>query len=83
MVFGMTQILQRSPVRWQLVGDEEVRSETLFLQQFAYQPERSLLVPARLNQDIKHLTLAIHRPPQNHALAVDRHEHFVEVPPGV
>ena len=81
MVSGKTQILERSTVGRQLVGDERVRSEALFLQQFAYQSERSLLVPARLNLDIQHLTFAIHRSPQVHALAVDRHEHFVEVPP--
>ncbi len=83
MAPGKTQILQRSTVRRQLVGDEGVRSETLFLQQFAFQSERSLLVPAGLTQDIQYLALAIYRPLQNHELAVDRHKYLVEVPPCV
>ena len=50
MTAGKTEILEGGTVRWQLVGDEGVRHEALFLQQFAYQFERGLLVPAGLDQ---------------------------------
>ena len=42
-------------------------------------PSDHSLAPAA----IRHFSLAIHRPPQIHALAIDRHEHFVQVPPGI
>ena len=38
------EIAQRSTVRWQFIGDEGIRNEALFLQQFAYQFQRRLLV---------------------------------------
>ena len=63
MMAGKAQILERGTVRWQFVGNDRVRDEALFLQQFAHQSKCSLLVPAGLDQDIKYLSFAIHRPP--------------------
>jgi hypothetical protein len=80
MVFGKLYLLQCSTVRWQFVGDEGIRDKALFLQQIAHQFERSLLVSARLNQDIQHFTFTIYCPPQIHPFAVDGGKHFVQVP---
>ncbi len=42
--------------------------------------ERCLLVSPRLNQDIQHFALAVHRPPQIHPFAVDGDKHLVQMP---
>ena len=81
MSLRQAKITQRSTVRWQFVGDEGIRDEALFLQQFAHQFERCLLVAAGLNQDIQHFAFAIDSAPQIHALAVDRDKHLIQVPP--
>jgi len=63
MVPGKAQILQSSTIRWQFVGDEGIRDEALFLQQFAHQFERCFLISPGLNQDIQHFAFTIDRTP--------------------
>ena len=74
------ETFERSTIRGQLVRYDCGRSEALRLEQLAHQLQRSLLVAARLNQDIQHFTFAIHRTPQIHRLAIDRDEHLIEMP---
>ena len=57
------EITQCCPVRWQFIGHHLIRRIPLLLEQFAHQLECCFLVPPGLNQDIQHLTLAVHRPP--------------------
>ena len=57
------EITQCCPVRWQFIGHHLIRRISLLLEQFAHQLECCFLVPPGLNQDIQHLTLAVHRPP--------------------
>jgi hypothetical protein len=42
--------------------------------------KRGGFVASPLNKHIKHVTLAIDGTPQIHALAIDRYDHFIEVP---
>ena len=80
MLLRQAEIVQGSTVRWQFVGDEGIRDEALFLEQFAHQLQGGLLVSAGLNQDIQHLAFAINSAPQIHALAIDGDKHLVEMP---
>ena len=80
MPLRQVEIAQRSAIRWQFVGDEGIRDEALFLQQFAHQLAGCLLVSPGLNQDIQHLTFAIDSAPQIHPFAVDGDKHLVEMP---
>ncbi len=63
MPLRQAEIIQSGTVRWQFVSDEGIRDEALFLQQFAHEFERGLLVSARLNEDIEYFAFAVHRPP--------------------
>ena len=80
-VFALhTKFAQCSPVGWQFVSHDGIGCMALLLQQFAHQFERCFLVSAGLNQNVEHLALAIHRPPQIHPHAVDGDKHLVKVP---
>jgi len=81
MPLRQAEITQSSAVRWQFVGDESIRNETLAFEQFSHQFERCLLVSPGLNQDIQHFALAIDSTPEVHLLAVDGDKHLVQVPP--
>ena len=83
MMFCKSQFFQSSTVGLQLVSDKCIGRETLPFQQFAHQLERSLLIPAGLNQDIKHLAFTINSAPQVHALAIDGYEHLIKMPTNI
>jgi hypothetical protein len=53
------------------------------LQQLAKEVDGRGLVASSLNKHIQPLTLAIDGAPQIHALATDRYDHFIEMPPVV
>ncbi len=80
MLLRQAEIAQRSTVRWQFVGDEGIRDEALFLQQFAHRFQRRLLVSPALNQDIQNFAVDVDSAPQMHLLAVDRDKDLVQVP---
>ena len=69
-----------SAVRLQVVGDQPIGNEVIFLQQFAHQFQRGLRVSPRLNQDIQHFALSIDGAPQIHHAAVDFQIDFVKMP---
>src|SRR4051794_15682701 len=64
----------------QLIGDRQLRRETLLLQQLAHQPLGRPFVPARLDQDVEDLALLIDSPPQIHAPAGDPYDHLIQMP---
>src|SRR3977135_33403 len=53
------------------------------LQQLPKKIDGRGLVASPLNKHIQHLALAIDGAPQIHALAIDRYDHFSEMPPVV
>ena len=59
MPIGQLQISERAGVGAQLVGDQQFRRETLFLQQFAHQPQRRPTVASALDQHVENLALLI------------------------
>jgi hypothetical protein len=78
-----THRMQCRTVGWQPVGNDLIGRVSLLLQQSAHQLESRLLVSSGLHEDIENLTLAVDRPPQIHALAVDRDEDFIQVPAAI
>ena len=74
------ETFERSTIRGQFVRYDCGRSEALRLEQLAHQLQRSLLVAARLDQDIQRFTFAVNGPPQIHRFAIDRDEHLIEMP---
>jgi hypothetical protein len=70
----------RDTVTSQCVGDEATRCLSLALEQ---PPQASLCrtpIPTRLDNDIDHVAVLIHRAPERRPLTVDRHEDLVEQP---
>ena len=50
------------------------------LEELAEELLRGVLVPTPLHEDVEHIAVLVHRPPQVMAFTVDRHEHLVQVP---
>lgn len=50
------------------------------IEELAEELFRGLLVPAPLDQDIEHVPLLVHRPPQIVLFTLDRQTHFVHLP---
>jgi len=80
MTASEAKLPKRGAVRSQLVGHNHVRRKRVPLQQLAKKIHGRGLVASPLNKHIQHLTLAIDGTPQIHALAIDRYDHFIEVP---
>lgn len=64
----------------QLVRHETERSSSLTLQELAKESSRRTPVPAGLDEDIDHIAILIHSPPEILALTIDTDEHFVQEP---
>ena len=77
---GQSQTPEGAGVGAQLVGDQQLGSEALLLEQLAHQSQGRPSVPPTLNQHVEHLAFVVNGTPQIHPLAVDPHHHFVEVP---
>ena len=50
------------------------------LQHAFQEPQRRLAIPALRCKDLEHLTFVINRAPQIARLAIDPHEHLVQMP---
>ena len=64
----------------QLVGDQPTGEPALFLQQRAEESHRGAPIPPRLDQDVQHIAIFVHRSPEVLLAAVQGHEEFIEVP---
>ena len=64
----------------QFIGDDHARHVLQPLEQLAKELLRRVLIAAALHQDIEDIVVLIHRAPQVMALAIDRKEHFIQVP---
>ena len=80
MVSSEADLLERSPVRAQLVGRHPGRSEAVLPEQLANELRSCGLVAPALDQDLQHLALIVNRPPQVHLLAGNANDHFVQMP---
>ncbi len=70
----------RRRIASQLVGDQRPRHATLLLQQLAEESFGGFPITARLDEDIDHITVLIHRTPEVLTFALDRDEDLVQVP---
>ena len=64
----------RCRVTAELVGDQPARDTAFAFQQLPEEPDRSTTIPARLHQDVEHVTVLVHGPPQILLAAVERDE---------
>jgi hypothetical protein len=76
---GQAQVPESRSVGAALVGSQQFRRETLFLEELAHQPECRPLVAPALNQHVENLTLVIDGTPQVHSLSGDPDHDLVEV----
>ena len=72
--------LMGDTVASQLVGDEATRFLSLALEQPPKESPCRTPIPPRLDKDIDHVAVLIHRAPEILPLTVDRHEDLVEKP---
>ena len=77
---GEAQLPERRAIGAQLVGDQQLRCEALFLEQLAHQPECRLRISPTLNEHVEDLALVVDGAPQVHLFPVDPDDHLVEVP---
>jgi hypothetical protein len=77
---GEAQLPESRAVGAQLVGDQQLRYEALFLEQLAHQPECRLGIAPALNEHVEDLALVVDGAPQVHPLPGDPDDHLVEVP---
>jgi hypothetical protein len=61
----------------QRIGDEQLRCETLFLEQLAHQSECRLRIAPTLNKHIENLALVVDGAPQVHPLPGDPDDDLV------
>jgi hypothetical protein len=60
---GEAQLSESRTVGAQLVGDQQLRCEALFLEQLAHQPKRRLGISPTLNEHLEDLALVVNRAP--------------------
>jgi len=77
---GEAQLPESRAVGAQLVGDQQLRCEALFLEQLAHQPECRLRIAPALNEHVENFALMVDGAPQVHPLPGDPNDHLVEVP---
>src|SRR2546427_6162249 len=64
----------------QFIGDDHSRHVGQSFEQLAEKLLCGPLIPAALDQNIQHVPLLIHGPPEIMARALNRQKHFVQVP---
>src|ERR1700730_8464117 len=80
MVFLDPEVTGSSAIRPQVVSDQSIGNETVFLQQFAHELQRGMLVPFRLDQHIEDLALGIDSTPQVDHAAIDVQIDLIQMP---
>ena len=67
-------------IAFELVRDDHPRNIPAALEQLTEEFLGGVLVPPTLDQDIQHMTVLIHRPPQVVTLLIDGEEDLIKVP---
>ena len=80
MVFLDPEVTGSSAIRPQVVSDQSIGNETVFLRQLAHELQRGMLVPFRLDQHIEALALGIDGAPQVDHAAIDLHIDLIQMP---
>src|SRR5229473_138353 len=80
MVLFDAEVASGSAIRPQVVGDQSIGHETVFLQQLAHELQRSMLVPFRLDQHIEDLALGVDGAPQVDHSAIDLEIDLIQMP---
>lgn len=80
MINGRQEGSKRGSIAFAFVGDDSKRFFPLAAHQSLKEPLGGALIPARLNQDVDHVTVWIHGPPEILLLAVDSDEDLIQVP---
>ena len=77
---GEAPLPESRAVGAQLVGDQQLRCEALFIEQLAHQPKCRLRIAPTLNEHVEDLALVVDGAPQVHPFTGDPNDHLVEVP---
>ena len=80
MVFLEAEVTGSSAIRPQVVSDQSIGNETVFLQQLAHELHRGMLVPLRLDQHIEDLALRVDGAPQVDHAAIDLEIDLIQMP---
>ena len=83
VAFPDPEIARGSAIRAQIIGDDLIGNERVFLQQFPHQFKRSLPVQLRLDEHVENLALAVDGSPKIDKASVDLEIDLVEMPRGV
>src|ERR1019366_6172087 len=73
------KITRGGVVRSQVVRDQSLRQEAIFLQEFAHQFQRCGLIPLGLDQDIQNLSFAIDGAPEISQASINLEIDFVQM----
>jgi len=80
MVLLDAEVAGGGAIRPQVVGDQSIGNEAVFLQQLSHELQCSTLVPFRLDKHIEGLALGIDGAPQVDHAAIDLEIDLIEVP---
>src|SRR4030088_1350854 len=80
MVFLNPEVTGSSAIRPQVVSDQSIGNETVFLKQFAHELQRGMLVPFRLDQHIEDLALGVDGAPQVDHAPIDLEINLIQMP---
>src|SRR5262245_38963040 len=80
MFYPWEQLPFGGPVALQFIGDDDPRHVGQLPEQLVEELLRRPLIAPTLHQDVEHVALLIHRPPEIMTLALDREKHLVHVP---
>jgi hypothetical protein len=80
MCHTWADVLRGRAVAFQLIRDDHARYVRQPLEEFAEARLRRVLVSPPLPQDVEHVPVLIHRPPQGMACAVDGQKHRIQLP---
>jgi hypothetical protein len=68
------------PITLELISDEHPGYKLAPFEELAEEPLGSRFIPASLHQNIEHMALLIHGPPEIMPLPMNREKHFIQVP---
>src|SRR5262249_38670519 len=80
MFYSRKNLSLGGPVALQLIGDDHPRYVRHSFEQLAEELLRRSLVPPTLHENVQHVALLIHSPPQVVVLALDGQKHLIHVP---
>ena len=74
------EVVCSSAIRSQVVSDQSIGNETVFLKQLAHELQRGMFVPFRLDQHIEDLAFGVDGAPQVDHAAIDLHIDLIQMP---